>query len=103
VVLYKQFDEGKVAYTGDLTSESDLTSFLKDNSVPLMDEIGPENYSQYVGRNLPISYLFYNTPENRKTYGAIVEPFAKEYKGKLLFVYIDAVKYGGHGKNFKFS
>jgi len=98
VVLFKTFDEGKADFDEKITEEA-LTTFIKTNSVPTIDDIGPENYSSYVEAGLPIAYLFISTPEERKTAGAIVEPLAKEYKGKLSFVYIDAVKYGGHGRN----
>jgi len=98
VVLFKSFDEGKADFDGEVTEEA-LTNFVKVNSVPLMDEIGPENYSAYVDAGLPIAYLFTSSPTEKESTGDAVKPFAKSYKGKLSFVYIDAVKYGGHGKN----
>ncbi|KAJ3222112.1 protein disulfide-isomerase precursor [Clydaea vesicula] len=98
VTLFKQFDDKKVDFSGKLTSSTELVTFIKDQSVPQMDEIGPENYSAYVSRGLPIVYLFYGSADDREKYGGILKPFAKTFKGKLQFAYIDAVKYGGHGK-----
>lgn len=98
IVLFKQFDEGKNTF-GEKLTEDGIADFVKTNSVPLMDDIGPENYGKYVSSGLPIAYLFIAKPEERKTAGAEIESLAKEYKGKIHFVYIDAGKYGGHGKN----
>lgn len=97
IILYKQFDDGKAVYDGKFVKE-DIVSFVTTNSVPLVDEIGPDNYSFYVGRGIPIAYLFYSTPDDKKKFGEFLDPLAKEYKGKLSFVYIDAVKFGAHGK-----
>jgi protein disulfide-isomerase A1 len=97
IILYKTFDELKNVMEGDVTAEL-LESFAKDNSVPLMDDLGPDNYANYVKIGKPIVYLFTDKPEDKTTLGAIVEPLAKLYKKELSFAYIDAVKYGGHGK-----
>ncbi|KAI8587579.1 protein disulfide isomerase [Geranomyces variabilis] len=98
VVLFKTFDEGKSVFDGSL-NKAELTTFIKTNSVPLMDDIGPENYAAYVSSGLPIAYLFVGSDEDRKMVGAEIESLAKEFKGKVQFVYIDGVKFGGHAKN----
>ncbi|KAF9211793.1 protein disulfide-isomerase precursor [Podila verticillata] len=98
VVLYKKFDEGKNVLEGDFTEES-LTEFINTNSVPIMDEIGPNNYAKYMEAGLPLGYLFYSTPEQRTQYGPEIEAFAKELRGKMSFVYIDASKFGAHASN----
>ena len=98
VILYKSFDEGKNVYSGKYTTEA-LTAFIKTSAVPLMDDIGPENYQTYVQSGLPLAYLFIKDEADRKTAGAAVEPIAKKTKGKINFAYIDAVKFGGHAKN----
>lgn len=98
ITLYKKFDEGKNVYEGKI-SPAPLMKFIRDNSVPTMSEIGPENYKDFVARGLPIAYLFYDSPESRAKYGAFAEPLAKAHKGKLSFVYIDSTKFGGHAKS----
>jgi len=98
VVLYKKFDEGKNEFDGDFTTEA-LESFVKTNAVPTMDDIGPDNFQTYVDSGLPLAYLFVGSDAERTTYGPIFETLAKEYKGKINFVYLDAAKYGAHGKN----
>jgi len=98
-ILFKKFDEGQNTFTGKFNVE-EITSFIKTHSVPLMAEIGPDNYGTYVESGLPLAYLFVSNDEERQNIGVkFVEPVAKDYKGKINFVYIDAVKYGAHGKN----
>jgi len=104
IVLYKQFDEGHTVLpaseVASLTAES-LGAFVKLNSVPLMDEISPENFASYAEQGLPIAYLFVE-PEKIDVLQQFVEdltPLARELKGKVNFVYIDAVKFVDHGKS----
>ena len=98
VVLFKSFDEKLNTFGGDFTVE-DLEAFIAENSMPNMDDIGPDNFETYMEKGLPILYLFVSTDEERKTAGAEVEPLAKDYKGQVSFVYLDAAKYGGHAES----
>ncbi|KAJ3037567.1 protein disulfide-isomerase precursor [Rhizophlyctis rosea] len=98
VVLYKKFDEGKNVFTDSITAEA-VESFVKTNSVPNMDDVGPDNFQTYVDSGLPLAYLFVSSDAERKELGPIFEPLAKQYKGKINFVYLDTTKYGAHGKN----
>ncbi|GBC08909.1 hypothetical protein RclHR1_08490003 [Rhizophagus clarus] len=98
VVLYKKFDEGKNVFEGNFTKE-ELISFIKKNSIPLLAEIGPENYASYVDSGLPLAFIFYDDEEQRTKLGKDIEPVAKEHKGKVNFVYIDATKFGQHAEN----
>jgi protein disulfide-isomerase A1 len=99
IVLYKKFDDGKADFTGAVTKES-LTQFIETESIPLVGEIGPDNYAQYVNRDLPIAYFFYETAAHKETTGkSALEPLAKIFKGKVSVVYIDAVKFGSHGQS----
>ncbi|KAF9434473.1 protein disulfide-isomerase precursor [Entomortierella beljakovae] len=98
IVLYKKFDEGKNILSGDFDADS-LVDFIKANSVPNMDEIGPNNYASYMDAGLPLGYYFYSSDEDRQAHGPQVEALAKELKGKMNFVYIDAAKFGAHASN----
>jgi protein disulfide-isomerase A1 len=98
VVLYKKFDERKAVYTGAVEAQA-LTEFIKANSVPLMDDIGPENYQGYAESGKPLAYLFVGSDADRAAHGPAAEELAKEYKGQINFVYLDATKYGGHANN----
>lgn len=111
IILYKQFDEGKSVFPENLdeslvfqgtdkeiTSEQ-ITKFIQVNSVPLMNDIGPENYAKYIDAGLPIAFLFFGDEEQKKAAGKEVEPIAKKYRGKVSFVYCDGKLYGGHAAN----
>ena len=98
VVLFKKFDDRKNVHTGAIDAES-LTTFIKANSVPLMDDIGPDNYQSYAEAGIPLAYLFVGSPADRAAHGPAVEKIAKEFKGVVNFVYLDATKYGGHANN----
>lgn len=103
IILYKQFDEGHAVFPSDVASadESSLAEFVKTNSVPLFDEISPENFGSYAEQGLPIAYLFVE-PEDTSAIKKLVEelsPIAKELKGKVNFVWIDAIKFIDHGKS----
>jgi protein disulfide-isomerase A1 len=55
VVLYKSFDEGKDTFT-DKFSKDALVTFAKTSATPLVGEVGPDTYSDYMavsraGRN----------------------------------------------------
>ena len=86
-------------------SSSSLAEFVKLNSVPLMDEISPENFGSYAEQGLPLAYLFID-PEDITTLRSLVDdltPLAKELKGQVNFVYIDAIKFIDHGKSLGLS
>lgn len=104
VVLYKSFDEGHAVLSASDVADLDastLAEFVKLNAVPLMDEISPENFGSYAEQGLPIAYLFVE-PENVSALRSLVDdltPLAKELKGDVNFVYIDAIKFIEHGKS----
>lgn len=104
IVLYKQFDEGFAVLPSSSVSSAtpdSLAEFVKSNALPLFDEITPENFGLYAGQGLPIGYVFVEQ-ENADLLATLVQdltPVAKEYRGKINFVYIDAVKFVEHGKS----
>ncbi|KAF9921651.1 Protein O-glucosyltransferase 2 [Linnemannia zychae] len=98
VVLYKKFDEGKNIFEGKIT-DSSLFKFVQANSLPIVDEMGPSNYVQYMDSSIPLAYLFYGNEEQRNQFKDDYEAIAKEWKGKLNFVVIDAQRYGAHAAN----
>ncbi|RUS27290.1 thioredoxin-like domain-containing protein, partial [Jimgerdemannia flammicorona] len=98
VLLFKKFDDGISTFDGALTAES-LQSFVKSNAVPLLAEIDGDNFSSYVETGLPLAYIFADNDEDRERLIKALQPVAKEYRGKVNFVHIDAAKYGGHASN----
>ncbi|KAG8954777.1 protein disulfide-isomerase precursor [Tulasnella sp. 419] len=102
IVLYKQFDEGRNDFPSKGiadTSRVNLEKFVTENALPLMDEISGENYPTYSQSGIPLAYLFVDPSTDGKdaTIDAI-KPVAKKFRGKVNFVWIDALKYGEHAK-----
>lgn len=92
VVMYKSFDEGRNDLEGSI-SEDSLFDFAKEHSVPLLDEISPDNFATYAEAGIPLAYIF--VPSNDAKRDEIVDaikPVAREHKGKLNFVWIDSNK-----------
>ncbi|KAK3829907.1 MAG: thioredoxin-like protein [Linnemannia elongata] len=98
VVLYKKFDEGKNILEGEITDAS-LVKFVRANCLPTIDEIGSTNYAHYMDAPIPLAYLFYSSTDQRDKLKESFEAVAKEWKGKVNFVYLDAQKYGAHATN----
>lgn len=92
VVLYKSFDEGRNELEGKITDDS-LFTFAKEHSVPLLDEISPDNFAMYSEAGIPLAYIFIESSNpKREQIVKALEPVAREHKGKLNFVWIDANK-----------
>jgi len=103
VILFKKFDEGKsVLGSGNFNN---IASFVKQNSIPLIDEIGPENYKTYSESGLPLGYLFVDPKvEGQKdTYIERIHAIAQESKGKMSWVWIDWNKFAKHGEKLGLS
>lgn len=98
VVLYRQFDEPEVKHSGKFEAE-DIKSFLSTERIPLIDEVGPDNFANYAEAGLPLAYYF-TEPDAEGRDAAIesLKPIAKQYRGKISFVWIDAVKFVNHAK-----
>ncbi|TIA90668.1 hypothetical protein E3P99_01453 [Wallemia hederae] len=99
IVIYKDFDERRNDVDTKSLTEQQLIEQISVNSVPIIDQVGPENFSHYATSGLPLAYIFEN-PEDPKL-SAHVDEFkslAQEYKGKINFVWIDGVKFVEHGK-----
>jgi len=101
VVVYRAFDEPQTTYPAPAKSatEEDITEFIKELVVPTIDEVSGENYGIYAASMKPLAYVFINpTEEGKEELIAAVKPVAAEFKSKLNFVWIDAVKFSDHGR-----
>jgi protein disulfide-isomerase A1 len=96
--LYRSFEEEPVAYTGEFTKTA-IEEFFQLESFSLIDEISPQNYRQYLSRQLPLVWIF--TPSG--AVDEIVNVFkqaAVSVKGKLSLVHLDGENYKRHAENF---
>ncbi|KAJ5101481.1 hypothetical protein NUU61_003703 [Penicillium alfredii] len=98
IVLYKDFDEKKAVYDGKLEDE-DILKFVKSASTPLVGELGPETYSQYMAAGLPLAYIFAETAEERESFAAEFRPIAEKHRGDINIVTLDAKLFGAHASN----
>eukprot|EP01116_Phalansterium_solitarium_P001808 TRINITY_DN1161_c3_g1_i1.p1 TRINITY_DN1161_c3_g1~~TRINITY_DN1161_c3_g1_i1.p1 ORF type:complete len:503 (-),score=207.93 TRINITY_DN1161_c3_g1_i1:340-1848(-) len=104
VVVYKKFDDGR-AVLSTVSDTDAIVQFINAEAVPLLAEIGPDNYMKYAERQLPLAYLFVDlTQANHVTdYVPLVRPAAEATKGRVQWVYIDASKYGRHAERLALS
>jgi protein disulfide-isomerase A1 len=101
IVLYRKFDEASTPYPYPVpsTTVSDLEEWIKDLSVPVLDQVNAENYAVYAQSGKPLAYLFVDpTDPKLEEHLELVRPIAKEHKSKMNFVWIDAVQFGDHAK-----
>jgi len=104
VVLFRNFDDGNVIHTGDMSAEA-ITGFIKANSFPLVGVIGPENYAKYLERGFNFVWVFVDmdNAEHTALIKNEVTPVAKEFRDRLSFVQLDGVKWVEHAKSFGLS
>ncbi|EEH18946.2 protein disulfide-isomerase domain [Paracoccidioides brasiliensis Pb03] len=98
IVMYKDFDEGKAVYSGELTQEQ-ITSFIKLSSTPLIGELGPHTYARYIQAGIPLAYIFAETPEEREEFSKMLKPIAEKQRGSINIATIDAKTFGAHAGN----
>lgn len=98
IVMYKAFDEPKTVYKGKLDAE-DIEQFVKTASIPLIGEVGPETYANYMASGIPLAYLFVADDESKTKLSAEIRPVAEKFKGKINFATIDATAFGAHAGN----
>ena len=101
LVLYRSFDDAATTYpypVADLTV-AELEGWIKELSVPTLDQVNAENYQIYSQSGLPLAYLFVDpSDDKREEYISALKPVAAKYKGKVNFVWIDAIQFGDHAK-----
>lgn len=68
-------------------------------AVPIIDEVNGENYGLYAASAKPLAYLFVDPSlDETEAHIAAIKPVAAKFKGKVNFVWIDAIKFGDHAK-----
>ncbi|THH15505.1 hypothetical protein EW146_g4993 [Bondarzewia mesenterica] len=101
IVLYRSFDEPQTTYPYPIASATveELEGWIKELSVPTIDEVNAENYMVYAQSGKPLAYVFLDPTESHKDeIIAAVRPIAEANRGHLNFVWIDAIKFGDHAK-----
>lgn len=98
VVLYKDFDDGKAVFS-EKFDDAAIEKFAKTAATPLIGEVGPETYSDYMSAGLPLAYIFADTAEERKELADELKPIAEAHRGVVNFATIDAKAFGAHAAN----
>ena len=98
IVLYKQFDEMKDTFDGKFDVEA-IEKFAKTAATPLVGEVGPETYADYMAAGIPLAYVFAETPEERAELAKTLKPVAEKHRGKISIATIDATAFGAHAGN----
>jgi protein disulfide-isomerase A1 len=101
VVVYRAFDEPRVPYPYPILDAKvqDFEEWIADLSIPVIDEVSSDNYAIYASSSKPLAYVFLDpTADNKEEIIASVRPIADEFKSKMNFVWIDAIKFGDHAK-----
>jgi protein disulfide-isomerase A1 len=88
VVLLKKFDEGRNDLEGDLTEEN-IKTFVVSNRLPLVVEFTAEAASKIFGGDVKNHILLFLKKEDSKEILTGYTEAAKDFKGKILFIYLD--------------
>lgn len=90
IILFKDFDEGKNLYEGEITEEG-LTQFVAANSLPLVVDFNHETASKIFGGEIKSHLLIFLSKEagHYDTYLEAAMGAAKGFKGQVLFVTIN--------------
>jgi len=89
IVLFKKFDEGRVAYSGEV-KQADLEKFVQTNSIPLVPVFSQETAPKIFGSGVESHFLYFNDAK-ADSHSHILEQVrevANEFRGKTLFVFV---------------
>jgi len=90
IVVIKKFDEGRADYAGEAKAE-DIKKFVSGESLALVTEFSDEAAPKIFGGDIK-SHLLMFLSKKAETFKDTLATFtsaAKDFKGKVLFVYID--------------
>ncbi|KAL1922007.1 uncharacterized protein VTP21DRAFT_10649 [Calcarisporiella thermophila] len=94
IVIFKNFEESpedsREVLTGHFTQEQ-LEQFIENGVQPIVEELTPTNAGS--PSDLPIAYLFINNEAQKKELVPELKRLAREYKGKMVFVWADVSKH----------
>nr|AMM62653.1 conotoxin-specific protein disulfide isomerase (cspdi) [Conus geographus] len=88
VVLFKKFDEGRNDFSGDFEKAA-MSKFVKDNRLPLINEFTQEIAEKLFTGDVQNYLMLFVKKEEAKDTLDTFKAAAGEFKGKVLFIYLD--------------
>lgn len=91
VVLFKQFDEGKVVFDGE-SNEANIKKFVQTHSIPLIVEFNHDSAQKIFGGEIKSHLLMFLSKEagHLDKYVEPAKETAKKFRENVLFVTINA-------------
>lgn len=91
VVLFKKFDDGKAVFEGETTLEN-IKKFVMSESMPLLVDFNHDSAQRIFGGEIKSHLLMFLSKEagHIEKYAEPAKEIAKDYRGQVLFVSINA-------------
>lgn len=91
IVLFKKFDDGKVIFEGEATQEN-IKKFVMSESMPLLVDFNHDSAQRIFGGEIKSHLLMFLSKEagHIEKYAEPAKEIAKDYRGQVLFVSINA-------------
>ncbi|GAU98683.1 hypothetical protein RvY_09797 [Ramazzottius varieornatus] len=91
LVLFKKFDEGRAELKTDLNDKDKIIQFVKETSLPLFIEFNQQSAQRIFSGEMKNHLLIFMSKEtdNFNRVNESVRELAKQYKNKLLFVFVN--------------
>ncbi|KIW95270.1 uncharacterized protein Z519_03854 [Cladophialophora bantiana CBS 173.52] len=93
-IIAYQTDVGDQEVLHGVVKPSVIESFVRDAGKPLIDELTRRNELNYMSSNKLIAYIVVSDEADRASLRRKLHPVAKQYKGYVNFVTINAIEYG---------
>lgn len=91
VILFKKFDDGKAVFEGETTQEN-IKKFVVSESMPLLVDFNHDSAQKIFGGEIKSHLLMFLSKEagHIEKYSEAAKEIAKDYRGQVLFVSINA-------------
>lgn len=92
VVLFKQYDEGRINFSGEKVTKSKLEAFIKPHLLPYVVEFSDEVVERLFGGEIKEHMIYFRKDAGSDEDNKVVEQYrnvAKAHQGELLFVAVN--------------